>query len=287
MTRGKPRVMILRACGTNCDRETAFAFAALGADADLVHVNAWLAGSVRLEDYHILAVPGGFTYGDDVMAGRILGNTLRLRLGGEIRRFVESGRLVLGICNGFQVLVRAGILPGPASPGDPWGRQTVSLVLNDSGRYEDRWVHLRLCGDSVWTEGLPEVIFLPVAHAEGKFVVEDPRDLDRLAADRRVVFRYCGPDGAETGYPGNPNGSQGAVAAVADATGRVLGMMPHPERHFLSRQHPYWTRRPRGETLGAGASLFANGVRYVRRRLLVGTAGETPTETGCIRGMTA
>ena len=265
------RVIVLRTAGTNCDGETAYAFQRCGAVVDLVHINRLVSREIFLRDYHILAVPGGFTYGDDIMSGRILANELRLNLGEDLEDFIASGKLVIGICNGFQVLVRAGILPGPLTgepvwhPGIP---QIVSLTHNDSGKFEDRWVHLRVSGESVWTAGLPDVVFFPVAHAEGKFVTQDEATLRLLQDNGQVIFRYGSVDGGRVIYPGNPNGSVDNIAGVADRTGRVLGLMPHPERHFVFTQHPAWTRLDERSEYGDGAGIFQNGVAYVTKHLL-------------------
>ena len=270
------KVLVLRTAGTNCDEETGFAFESCGAQADLVHINRLLSGAVRLGDYQILAIPGGFTYGDDIISGRILANELRLRLGAEIQAFIAAGRLIIGICNGFQVLVRSGILPGRLSGDAPWtpeDRQQVSLTYNDSGRFEARWTHLKVCGRSVWTEGLPERIYLPVAHAEGKFVPQDAATLRALQDNQQVAFRYCAADGGEPGYPDDPNGSVDHIAGITDRTGRILGLMPHPERHFVGIQHPNWTRAGQVPARGDGARIFENGVRYIRDRVLVSASG--------------
>ena len=263
------KVIVLRTAGTNCDREMVFAFASLGAAVELVHINRLFSRDVRLSDFHILAIPGGFTYGDDIMSGRILANELRIRLSEEIKDFVHEGKLILGVCNGFQVLVRAGILPGSkSSSGNLTFQQTVSLSNNDSGKFEDRWIHLRLSGDSVWTKGLDEMMYVPVAHAEGKFVVSNEDILNQLKKNNQIVFRYCNTDGEEGGYPVNPNGSIDDIAGITDPTGRILGMMPHPERHFSPLNHPAWTRKDHLSHLGQGANIFLNGVRYAREQLL-------------------
>jgi len=276
-TCSKARVIVLRTAGTNCDAETAFAFASCGAEADLVHINRLFNGEVSLLDYHILAVPGGFTYGDDIISGRILANELRLRLGRDLSEFIRERKLIIGICNGFQVLVRAGILPGPLSGEATWTpdvKQSVTLTYNDSGKFEDCWVHLRVSGQSVWTKDLPPVVFFPVAHAEGKFIPGDGKEiLNALKHNGQVIFRYSDEEGNELGYPGNPNGSVESIAGIADKTGRILGLMPHPERHFLSTQHPSWTRLGLADgrgvsACGAGAKIFENGVTYVQENLL-------------------
>ena len=256
----KPKALILRAAGTNCDYETEYAFRLAGADTDLVHINELARGEKSLTGYRILAIPGGFTYGDDVAAGKILANELKYKLEDQVERFLEDGNLILGICNGFQVLVRAGLLPALDGPG---GAQEVTLTDNDSGMFEDRWVYLRpeesRC---VFTKGVEETLHFPVAHAEGKFVHRNPDVLRRLNENGQIVFRYVGPEGGPPTYPLNPNGSVEDIAGICDPTGRVLGLMPHPERHILGTQHPRWTReglRDRGD----GLILFENAVRYV------------------------
>jgi|YelNatPaOPRAMG01_1025707.scaffolds.fasta_scaffold00089_6 phosphoribosylformylglycinamidine synthase len=259
------RVLVLRAAGSNCDVETGFAFQTVGAKAELVHINRLAEGSVRLDSYHILAIPGGFTYGDDVSAGKILANELKCKLGDQVQRFVDAGKLVLGICNGFQVLVKAGLLPSGHIRD---GRQLVTLSFNDSGKFEDRWVYLRPdpASPCVFTRGLERIITLPVAHAEGKFVPASQEVMDSLQSGHQIVFRYVGPDGKPAGYPWNPNGSVGDVAGICDPTGRIFGLMPHPERHFDPTHHPRWTReglRPEGD----GVAIFRNAVQYARENL--------------------
>jgi phosphoribosylformylglycinamidine synthase subunit PurQ / glutaminase len=266
----KAKVIVLRTAGTNCDQETVFAFKSVGAKVDLVHINKLFKGEVFLSDYHILAIPGGFSYGDDIISGRILANELRLRLGGDIQNFINDGKLIIGICNGFQVLVRAGILAGPLTdePWQPGMTQNVTLTYNDSGKFEDRWVHLALSGKSVWTQGVDESIYIPVAHAEGKFVPRDKDVLKKLKDNGQVVFRYCDTKGRTPQYPDNPNGSVDHIAGISDRTGRILGLMPHPERHFLFTHHPFWTRLDKKNKHGQGAKIFENGVNYVKENLL-------------------
>ena len=271
----RAKVIVLRTAGTNCDREVAFAFQSCGAQADLVHINRLFSGESRLADYHILVVPGGFTYGDDIASGKILANELMFRLGEGIRRFIDDGKLMIGICNGFQVLVRAGILPGPLDDDQAKVRvagQTATLTNNDSGKFEDRWVTLKRTGRSLWTEGVDDLLFVPVAHAEGKFIPQDQETLKTLQQNGQIVFRYATSNGSKPGYPENPNGSVDDIAGITDRTGRILGMMPHPERHFLFTQHPYWTRLVKKGQYGQGAKIFENGVRYVRQKLLKPTA---------------
>ncbi len=246
------RTLILRAPGTNCDGETAFAFEQAGSVVDSAHINQLVRGDKRISDYRILVIPGGFTYGDDVSAGKILANELKLKLGGDIQKFIERGGLILGICNGFQVLVRAGILP--SAEGD----HRLTLAGNDSNRFECRWVYLQVDQESpcIFTKGI-STISLPVAHGEGRVVAET---LDGL----KVVVRYADDKGnTKAGYPYNPNGSMDNIAGICDASGRIFGLMPHPERFIRWSQHPRWTREPPRER-GDGFGIFLNAVQWVK-----------------------
>lgn len=267
----KVNVIVLRTAGTNCDREAAFAFRNCGASVESVHINQLFQGRARLDDFHILVIPGGFTYGDDIESGRILANELRLRLGEDLCRFLGDGKLMIGICNGFQVFVKAGILPGPLDEGEKKQHaagQRATLINNDSGKFEDRWCYLKPEGKSVWMKGLEEIMYFPVAHAEGKFVPQSEDVLNKLRYNGQIAFRYCTAEGGKPVYPQNPNGSVDNIAGITDRTGRVLGLMPHPERHFLTIQHPFWTRLGRNGRYGQGAKIFQNGVDYVKQDLL-------------------
>jgi phosphoribosylformylglycinamidine synthase I len=256
----QPRVLILRAPGANCDAETRFAFEKAGAPADRVHINRLREQPGLLQRYQILVIPGGFTYGDDVAAGKILGNQLAHFLGDALRRFRDSDKLVLGICNGFQALLKAGLLVPPDEDGP-----LVTLAHNTSGKFEDRWITLQASpGPCPFLKGIDR-LHVPVAHGEGRFICREEWILHGLEQAGQVVLRYVDeegrPGGGPAGYPVNPNGSQGDVAGLCDATGRVLGLMPHPERHVLPTQHPRWTRQglaPEGE----GLRLFRNAVQY-------------------------
>jgi phosphoribosylformylglycinamidine synthase subunit PurQ / glutaminase len=256
----KPKVLVLRAAGSNCDHETWFAFQYAGAAAEMVHINRLLNGSVRLEDYQILAIPGGFTYGDDISAGKILANELSVKLADQLTAFHQAGKLIIGICNGFQVLVKAGLLPQLNFAG----KQEVTLVHNDSGKFEDRWVWLTTNNSPcLFTREMPERIYLPVAHAEGKFAASSKAVLDQLVAQRQIVFTYTTADGAAAAYPDNPNGSVLGIAGICDPTGRILGLMPHPERHIDPTNHPRWMREGAAAE-GDGAGIFKNAVAWFR-----------------------
>lgn len=278
----QPRVLILRAPGTNCDRETAFAFETAGAATETLHVNRLLESPGVLDRFQILCIPGGFSFGDDVAAGQIFAVQMRHHLAGRLADFKAAGKLILGICNGFQVIIKAGILlddepqPGSGHAGPP-----ATLTYNDSGRYEDRWVRLGVVGEkSVFLRGI-ERMYLPVAHGEGKFIARDSATLARLEAAGQLVLRYAPlaqytEKEAEHGtqdsvlstqysvplpFPDNPNGSMLDVAGVCDSTGRVLGLMPHPERHLDPTHHPRWTRGEAGR-VGDGLQVFVNAVQY-------------------------
>jgi phosphoribosylformylglycinamidine synthase subunit PurQ / glutaminase len=251
------KAMVLRTAGTNCDYETAYALETAGAVAERVHVNRVAEAPALLDEYAILAVPGGFSYGDDVAAGRILAVELIARLGDALRKFVERGGLVLGICNGFQVLVKTGLLPG-----EDVGANAATLTDNDCHRFYDGWVYLRcLPSKSLFTLGTNQIVRLPVAHAEGKFVTGDKQALDNILGGGQIVMQYCDANGAPaTEFPANPNGSDLAIAGLSDHTGQVLGMMPHPERYIFGRQGPDWTRDEQVREHGDGLDIFKNAV---------------------------
>jgi phosphoribosylformylglycinamidine synthase len=251
-----PRVLILRAPGANCDIETQFAFEQAGALAERVHINRLREQPSLLHRFQILAVPGGFTYGDDVAAGKILAVQLTHFLGETLRRFRDADKLILGICNGFQALLKAGLLIPPDEDGP-----LATLTNNAQGKFEDRWVWLQAVpGKCPFLSGYDR-LYLPVAHAEGNFVCRETWMLRGLEQSGQFVLRYTGPDGKPGTYPLNPNGSQGDVAGVCDITGRVFGLMPHPERHVLAIQYPRWTREGLAEQ-GDGLRLFRNAVEY-------------------------
>jgi len=253
---GKVKTLILRAPGTNCDAETAFAFEQAGAEVDLVSVSELIRRRKLLSNYQIMVIPGGFTYGDDVSAGKIFANELRLNLGDEIQKFVDDGKLILGICNGFQVLVKAGLLPEPRDKK----LQSLTLAVNDSGKFECRWVYLRVNQKSpcVFTRGI-DLMYLPVAHGEGKVVIESGA-LEEL----NVALYYADETGdVRAGYPHNPNGSVNNIAGICDASGRIFALMPHPERFIRWTQHPRWTREPRRD-YGDGFHIFLNAVEWAR-----------------------
>ncbi|MBU1998931.1 MAG: phosphoribosylformylglycinamidine synthase I [Candidatus Omnitrophota bacterium] len=263
----KPKVCILRTAGTNCDIETAFAFNLAGGTAEMVHINQFINKMIDMSQYQILAIPGGFTYGDDIAAGKILANELRHRLTEHLKKFIQDGKLIIGICNGFQVLVKSGLLPGNNEQ-----KQEASLILNDSDKFEARWVYLRTRGQEsrakncVWVKEIPEIIYLPVAHGEGKFVVEACDVLERIKRNGQVVFCYSDKSGRKPLYPDNPNGSLENIAGICDDTGRILGLMPHPERHIQSWQSASCQKK-RARKQSDGLFIFQNAINYAKKHL--------------------
>ncbi len=259
-----PKVLVLTGYGINCDMETQHAFRLAGADAERVHLTDLTNRTRKLSEFHILAFPGGFSFGDDIASGKVLANIIKYNLGEQVREFIDAGKLIIGICNGFQAMVKMGLLPG--LNGD-YTIQEVTLTFNDSGRFEDRWVHLRANRRTkcVFTKGL-DTIYLPVRHGEGKFVAKSPEVLARLKKGNNIVFQYTDSEGKLAGYPHNPNGSVDNIAGICDDTGRVFGMMPHPEAYQHRTNHPRWTREELPEE-GAGVAIFRNAVEYVREKL--------------------
>jgi phosphoribosylformylglycinamidine synthase len=251
-----PNVLILRAPGTNCDEEAQHAFQLAGANADRVHINRLRENPSLLRHYQILMIPGGFSYGDDVAAGKIFANQLAAFLSDEVRTFRDAEKLILGVCNGFQVLLKAGVLIPPDDDGP-----MATLAHNTQG-YQDRWLHLKVTSNkSPFLKGIQRME-IPMAHGEGNFVCRKEWILQGLEQTGQLVLKYIHPTGEPAkGFPDNPNGSQADVAGVCDMTGRVLGLMPHPERHILPTQHPRWTRdglKPEGD----GMQLFRNAVEF-------------------------
>ncbi|MCP4717684.1 MAG: phosphoribosylformylglycinamidine synthase subunit PurQ [Deltaproteobacteria bacterium] len=268
------KALVITGNGTNCEMEMAQACRLGGADVvDIVHISALLSGETVLDDYHFLNLPGGFLDGDDL--GSAKANATRLRYartaGGQslfegICRFVGDGKLILGICNGFQLLVKLGLIPALAG----LGTQETTLTYNDSGKFVDRWVWLHLNENSpcVFTRGLKE-LYLPVRHGEGKFVTADEQVLAQLREQQLIVAQYSAEDcaGPVMDYPLNPNGSVEAIAGICDITGRVFGMMPHAEAYLHYTNHPRWSREQLPEE-GQGVALFRNAVDYIRSDLL-------------------
>jgi len=253
----KPKVLIFRTAGTNCEVETEFAFRLAGAHTELSHINSIKKKRTQM-DYQIICFPGGFSYGDDLGAGKIFSFELSLWFKDALLEFINKGGLIIGICNGFQVMVKAGILP------DADFNQSVTLTQNTSRRFEDRWVYLKLPPDSsaagIWFKDLPPVIQLPVAHAEGRFYA--PEDvLKRLNDDNQIALYYADSKGELSGYPFNPNGSCNNIAGITDKSGRIIGLMPHPERFVFKHHHPLWKEK---DIFPWGLKIIENAVKYFR-----------------------
>jgi phosphoribosylformylglycinamidine synthase II/phosphoribosylformylglycinamidine synthase I len=250
-----PRILILHANGSNRDRDAFVASELAGGAPEIVHVNQLFSGERKLLDYHMLVVPGGFSYGDDLGAGKLWAVDLQHRLNEDMQRFVHDGRPTMGICNGFQTLVKAGLLPGNIT------ERQVTLTFNGAGHFECRWVYLQpnLNSPCLFTEGLTEPIYCPVAHGEGRVVVQGETALESLWNDGLAALVYTDAEGQSAGYPANPNGSAYNIAGLSNAAGNVFGLMPHPEDHIFPWQHPRWHRGERGLD---GLRLFKNGVKY-------------------------
>ena len=270
------RVAVLFGFGINCDRETAAVFDMVGGTSERLHVNNLVQGNRSLEEFDILAVPGGFSFGDHLGSGRLLGNRLRFALRDQLQKFVISGKPIIGICNGFQALVKTGLLPGPESASlEPDLIQRASLTLNNTGRYEDRWVTLEFDSESpcIWTKGIQR-IECPVRHGEGRFVMPTDADLDHLSTNHQLTVRYVDPS-TELGsglsddllpFPLSPNGSMRNIAGICDPTGLVFGLMPHPEAFYTMWLHPEHTSMNLEDDQweGSGLQIFRNAVEYVR-----------------------
>ena len=243
--------LVLRTAGTNCDGETAHALKECGANPELLHLNDILKNSQSIFRYSILVIPGGFSYGDDIAAGKILANELKFKLSRELKQFVRQGKLIIGICNGFQVLTKTGLLPGQ----DECFMQTTTLTQNDSGRFQCEWVSLKKeSSRAKWLKELPSLFELPIAHGEGRFVVKEKKNLNQIEKNKQVVFRYS---------PENPNGSTHSIAGICNAEGNVIGLMPHPERFLIPFQHPAWTRKKMKEET-PGAIFWKCAVEYAK-----------------------
>lgn len=257
------QALVLRAAGINCDLETVNALELAGAAAQSAHINKIIEDKDMLKSFQILVFPGGFSYGDDIAAGKILANQVIHHLSDAVRGFIDEGKLVLGICNGFQVLVKAGILPGmEPQPQLP----PVTITNNDIPRFYVNWVYLQPGTDKCVFINKDQRIYLPMAHGEGKVVTRTPQILEQLKKDGHIAFRYVDKNGNAGTYPINPNGAVDSIAGLCDSTGRVLGLMPHPERFVRRTQHPHWTRLP--EDIAAdGMTIFNNAVSYVKNNL--------------------
>jgi phosphoribosylformylglycinamidine (FGAM) synthase-like amidotransferase family enzyme len=271
------RAIVITGNGTNCEMEAAHACRLGGFDeAVIAHIAEILSGETRLDDFHFLNLTGGFLDGDDLGSAKAQANRLKHavvagsgeRLVEQFTRFIQAGKLILGVCNGFQLMVKMGMLPG--FDGD-YLSQSVTLTHNDCGRFQDRWTYLKAdpSSPSVFTQGIEKGIYLPMRHGEGKFLCDSEATLERIERDHLAVFKYSGPDYLEPTmeFPANPNGSRNAIAGICDPTGRLMGLMPHPEAFVHYTQHPRWTREQLPED-GDGLVLYKNASEYVRKNLV-------------------
>jgi phosphoribosylformylglycinamidine synthase len=262
----KPKVLVVRAPGTNCDVETAYAFELAGAEAVRLHVNQLIEQPALANTFQILCFPGGFSYGDDIAAGRIAAVHWQTKLRDTLESFREEDRLVLGICNGFQIMMRLGIFFDEPSSRREEPIPPATLTWNLQGRFESRWVHLKPESDHcIFLRGI-EQIYLPMAHAEGRLLMRDDTARATLRKNQQIAIRYCDSSGI-TGdeplpFPLNPNGAEGNIAGICDETGRIFGLMPHPERFLFPTNHPSWTRNDSLPSHGDGLKLFQNAVAY-------------------------
>jgi phosphoribosylformylglycinamidine synthase len=257
----KPRVLVVRAPGTNCDVETAYAFELAGGDPIRLHVNQLIEQPSIADAYQILCFPGGFSYGDDIAAGRIAAVQWQTKLSETLEAFRTKDRLVLGICNGFQIMMRLGIFFEDSEETPP-----ATLTWNNQARFETRWVHLKPESDHcVFLRGINQ-IYLPMAHAEGRLLTRDAAAKEQLQRNHQFAIRYCDPQGntgdAPLPFPINPNGAEGNIAGICDASGRIFGLMPHPERFLDPTNHPAWTRHESLPQHGDGLKIFQNAIEY-------------------------
>ena len=271
MTEKQVRALVITGFGLNCEAETTAAFDLCGAAAEQVHLNDLQAAPERLRDYHILAFIGGFSFGDHLGGGTAFASRVKHHLGAELERFIDDGKLIIGICNGFQTMARMGLVP---AVDDQYLTVQAALAQNDQGVFRDDWVTLTANPQSpcVFTRGV-ERLQLPIRHGEGKFVVGDDALLQKLESGNQVVLRYADPETGRpaTAFPANPNGSRNAIAGVCDRTGRVFALMPHPEAYLSPWNHPHWCRQKLQGTLpqeGSGVVFFRNAVAYAAAELL-------------------
>ncbi len=254
----KPHVIIFSGYGLNTEDETKAAFESVGATADIIHINDIIAKPSVLDTAEIIVFPGGFSYGDDTGSGKAYGNRVKQHLGGALEKFLARDTLLIGICNGFQIITNAGILPG-------------ALIANDSARYSCRWVDLEVKSDSPWLKGI-KTMSVPIAHGEGKYYAPD-ETLSKLKSEHAIALKYiAGETSKHFDMPANPNGSMENIAGITGYNGRVLGLMPHPERAVRFTQLPHWTYLKeeyvrQGRALpqeGPGLQLFKNAVNYFK-----------------------
>ncbi len=252
-------VLLLTGYGINAEKELAWAFEMSGGKVDILHIEDVREDKSILDAYQILGFPGGFSFGDHIGSGKVFANLIKSNFMDEIRRFIEKDKLILGVCNGFQVITKLGLVPDL----DDTFEQNASLVENDSAKFEDRWVWLEKSSDlSPWLKGIDR-IYLPVRHGEGKFITKDEQTLQKINSNKQVAFRYCNPVGKDVPYPLNPNGATENIAGITNKKGTVFGLMPHPEAYIFEENHPRWTE---GINKGGinGLEIFKNAIRFFK-----------------------
>ncbi len=252
----KVNVLVIRAAGINCDEEVMHCWKIAGASPTLMHVNELAKQPKILDDVQIVTIPGGFSYGDDIAAGVILAQRLQHDIADPLKKLIDRGGGVLGICNGFQVMVKMGLLPGVDTATDQ-----VTVTYNDSARFEARWVRLQVNTDHCVFLKKDTVLEMPIEHAEGKVVTAAETVADQLEERGLIAVKYVDVNGCSDSYPANPNGSVAGIAGLCDPTGRVFGLMPHPDRHFEHTHHPHWTRR-NNDHPPDGLTVFQNAVTH-------------------------
>ncbi len=253
------KALVLSGYGVNCEVESRHGVIAAGGSADIVHVNKLIEEPKMLENYNMLLLPGGFSFGDDLGSGRVFANRMKFRMADGLLDFVKRGNLVLGICNGFQIMVKMGLLP------EPDYKQRVTLTFNDSGHFEDRWVALKANERSpcIFTKGVKNIL-LPIRHGEGKFVADSTETLKQIVDNEQVCLQYIDEKGGLGGYPYNPNGSQLNIAGICDKSGRIFAMMPHPEAFNIVQNCPYWSTGLIKEA--QGLRIFKNAAEYWKEK---------------------
>jgi phosphoribosylformylglycinamidine synthase subunit PurQ / glutaminase len=254
------KALVITGYGINCEAESRYAIEKSGGKADILHVNKVLENPKLLEGYNMLMIPGGFSFGDDIGSGKVMGNKMRFRIREHLETFVKNGNLMLGICNGFQIMAKMGLLPEPDLV------QRVSLTNNDSGHFEDRWVIVKAnpLSPCIFTKGMDRIL-LPVRHGEGKFVPKDTAALEELKKNNQIVFQYVDEASNLAGYPHNPNGSVMNIAGICDKSGRIFGLMPHPEAFNIPENCPYWVKGTIKEAMGL--AVFKNAVAYMKEKI--------------------
>jgi phosphoribosylformylglycinamidine synthase len=250
------KALVLSGYGINCEHETKFAIERAGGSARILHLNELIDDPKSLENYNFMVIPGGFSFGDDIGSGKVFANKMRYRLREPLEQFVKDGKLLMGICNGFQVIAKLGILPIPDF------QQRITLTINDSGKFEDRWVRLRAnpVSPCIFTKGI-DVLYLPVRHGEGKVVANSENELKRITDGNLHALQYVNERGELAGYPYNPNGSVLNIAGICDSSGKIFGMMPHPEAFNHVTNHPLWPFGMIKEA--AGLRIFRNATDYL------------------------